>query len=334
MSEIEEAKAVSESSIEKREVAIPSVKQIDVTLLTEDYVRLVERQIELRSKLLMTAVKATKPHDWVDFGGKPYLEGEGGWRIMSAVRGFKVGETIFSGDKEQIDGHYYVEAATEVEWMGQTTIGLGDCSTIDSFFTGKDGDAGKLAAETKRTGNAQIAARLILGDAKKKARENSISRAVTELMGLKGLKWEDLAELGYGASTAGAKVEFKTGSQGGQTGTYTVTRALQATKGSKFNLQGQIVSFQERTPKTKILTDYTLSEPGTDSTVKVTCWGNATEGAANGRWLYCENVVVDEYQGRVQYQAKSVSIVELEAPAPEGDPLLQKSEPVQGEIGG
>ena len=46
------------------------------TMLTEKFVEQAGKQIELRSKLLILGLKALKPHDFQDFDGKPYLEGE------------------------------------------------------------------------------------------------------------------------------------------------------------------------------------------------------------------------------------------------------------------
>lgn len=330
MSNTVDAEVISEKT-ETRTLAVPSVKQIDVMLLTDDYVRLVEKQIELRHKLLLTAVRATKKHDWIDFGGKPYLEGEGAARIMAAVRGFKVGEAIFQ--EEKIGDHYFIDCLLQIEWMGQSVVALGDCSTVDKFFTGAEGDAGILAREEKRTGSKELAARLIRGDARKKARENAISRGVSELMGLKGLTWDDLKGLGYDSTAAGATVTFKAGSQGGDTGTYTITKALQAARGSVFDLQGQISNVRERKPKEKTITDYFLIEPGTDAVLNVSVWGSAVPGAVKDAWVHCEKVTAGEYNGKPQFSAKSVRVVEIEAPAPEPDPL-RKQDPAQGEIGG
>ncbi len=333
MSETVEAEVISERKEQPRQVLVPNVKAIETVLLTDEYVKNVERQIELRRKLLMTIVKATREHDWIDFDGKPYLEGEGAYSGMAAVRGFVIRETVYS--EEFTEGHYFLEALTPMEWMGQSTVGYGDCNTADSFFTGRDGKGGKLAKETERTGSHDIAVRIVKEDAKKKARENSISRGFMELTGLKGVTWGDLEELGYTPKGAGAKVEFKKGSQGGDTGTITILQALQAPKGSVFNLRGQIANVQERTPKTRTLTDYQLIEAGDDETIKVTVWGNAVPGAVKGAWLYCDRVAVDEYQGRPQFQAKAVSIVEIQVPAPseQPDPLMSdKPNNKQGEL--
>jgi hypothetical protein len=163
----------------------PAIVEDDKMMLTEKYVEAASRQIDLRKKLLALALKALKPHDLQDFDGKPYLEGEGAARIMAVVRGFKVGAAVFN--LEQIMPHFFVECSIPMEFMGATTVAIGDCSTQDSFFTGKEGNGGRFKKYIDQTGSETMAARLLLGDAKKKARENAISRGVSELLGIKGL---------------------------------------------------------------------------------------------------------------------------------------------------
>ena len=232
------------------------------TMLTNEFVEQAGKQLELRSKLLMLGLKALKPHDFQDFDGKPYLEGEGAARIMAVVRGFKVGEAKFV--VENITPHYFIECGIPMEFMGATTVAIGDCSTADGFFTGAGGSAGRYGKYIAQTGSEIMAARLLLGDAKKKARENAISRGVCELLGLKGLSWDDLALLGFTRGQAGAKVNFKQGSQGAEIKTLTVREGLQATKGSVLNIRGVAVDCKERTVKTQKgmtpITDYTFAD--------------------------------------------------------------------------
>ena len=171
-------------------LVVPPVSAVPA-MLTEKYIEQAGKQIEYRKRLLMTALKALRPHDFQDFDGKPYLEGEGAARIMAIIRGFKVGEAVFK--VEIIAPHYFVDCQLPIEWMGQTAIAQGDCSTADPFFTGRDGNAGIFKRHLDRTGSESIAARLVLADAKKKARENALSRGVSELLGIKGLTWGSLS---------------------------------------------------------------------------------------------------------------------------------------------
>lgn len=279
-------------------------------MLDDNYIERAGKQIELRGKLLAIALKAVKPHDFQDFDGKPYLEGEGAARIMAVVRGFKVSEAIFK--IEQVEKHYFVECQIPIEWMGQSTVSLGDCSTADPFFTGRDGNAGLYGKHLTRTGSEAMAARLILGDTKKKARENALSRAVSELLGIKGLSWADLKEIGFDKGQAGSQVKFKQGSQGGEVNNLEVGQALGATEGSIINIKGLYSSHKERDIKKRDgtkskVTDYILMNmDGKD--IKITTWGSVCKGELNiGNEMFAENVAVKEYKGSLQYTAKEIS---------------------------
>jgi hypothetical protein len=199
--EVQEVEATAQEAPQ-----VPVILENDGLMLTQGFVDKAGKQIELRAQLIRTALKAVRPHDFQDFDGKPYLEGEGAARIMAVVRGFKVGEAKFN--IEQIFPHYFIECQIPIEFMGATTVALGDCSTADPFFCGKAGDGGIFKRHLDRTGSDAMAARLVLGDAKKKARENALSRGVSELLGLKGLSWKDLEQLGFKRTEAGASIQF------------------------------------------------------------------------------------------------------------------------------
>lgn len=278
--------------------------------LTEKQVETASKQIELRSKLLTIALKAVKPHDLQDFDGKPYLEGEGAARIMAVIRGFKVGEAKFN--IENIHPHYFVECNIPMEFMDATTVAIGDCSTADPFFTGRDGQSGQYKKHLDRTGSDTMAARLILGDAKKKARENAISRGVTELLGLKGLSWSDLEALGFRRTEAGASVAFKKGSQGAELKVLTVSELNLLAKGSVANLRGFFVSARNRKGTNKAgkayeVTSYQITD--NHSTINISKYG-PDKLFTPGAEVFAEKVVVDEYQGTKQFLAESIEITE------------------------
>ena len=303
---MDEQPIVPEVVESKGQALSPAIVEDNKMMLTDNYVEAAGRQIDLRKKLLGLALKALKPHDFQDFGGKPYLEGEGAARIMAVIRGFKVGAAVFT--TEQIMPHYFVECNIPMEFMGATTVALGDCSTQDSFFTGQSGNGGRFGAYIKQTGSETLASRLLLGDAKKKARENAISRGVTELLGIRGLSWDDLSQLGFTKSAAGAQVNFKTGSQGAEIKTITLADVGKLTKGSVFNVKAEIHDARERTVAgNKNVTDYTVVEGPIK--MKITAWGSCVEGVKQGSILYFSGVTVGEYQGSLQYTAKEVSAV-------------------------
>jgi uncharacterized protein YdeI (BOF family) len=294
--------------VEKKDA--PMVLEDNKTMLSEQYVETAGKQIELRSKLIMTALKALKPHDFQDFEGKPYLEGEGAARIMAVVRGFKVGEAKFV--IEQIAPHYFVDCSIPMEFIGATTVAIGDCSTSDSFFTGRDGKGGRFKKYVDQTGSEIMATRLLLGDAKKKARENSISRGVSELLGLKGLSWFDLEQWGFSRSGAGSTVTFKQGSQGGEVKTLTVTEAISVKAGSVIDIRGVLVDWEVKQvgKDKKDITSYVLHDGTNKITIKR--WGAAKEGLDVNKEVFCSKVKTELYQDRLQYLATDIALVESE----------------------
>jgi hypothetical protein len=297
---------------EETQEKIPEVMpaQEEKVMLTEKYVETAGRQIELRSKLLMTALKALKPHDFQDFEGKPYLEGEGAARIMAVVRGFKVGEAKFK--IENIAPHYFIECEIPMEWMGQTTVALGDCSTADPFFTGKAGNGGIFKKHLDRTGSETMAARLVLGDAKKKARENAISRGVSELLGIKGLSWDDLAAFGFRRAEAGGSIQFKTGSQGGEIRVLQPSEALTTKAGSIIHIIGILVDFQTSQvgKDKKDITSHTIKDLIGDTRITVKKWGKLHAGLEQNQKVFCSKCRVADFRGSKQFLAESIEGVD------------------------
>ena len=128
------------------------------------------------------------------------------------------------------------------------------------------------------------------------------------------MSWDDFALLGFTRGQAGAKVNFKQGSQGAEIKTLTVREGLQATKGSVLNIRGEAVDCKERTVKTQKgmtpITDYTFAD-GSDK-IKISKWGTTIEGLREGLICFAEKVTVGEYQGAKQFLATEITIVENE----------------------
>jgi len=295
-----------QTEIEKDTPNVPAAGMANAGMmhLTPEYVDAVGRQVELRARLIQMALKALKPHDIQDFGGKPYIEGEGAERIMSAIGGFKVGPPVFS--IERMDPHYFITCQLTVEFHGTTITEIGDCSTCDPFFTGAKGDSGKLANYKSLTGGNEImAARMLVADAQKKARQNAISRAVTGLLGLRGLSWADLEALGFSRTAAGSNVKFKNGSQGGAVKTVTVEEFSSLPVGAVFNIRGKLISKETKEVAGGKKKTNCKVEIGPGMTTGIQKWGEVDETLV-GSPIFCEKVKVGEYNGTKQYMAESI----------------------------
>lgn len=152
-----------------------------------------ERRVEAIKTIRMTALKATSPGDWVDEGGKPYLQASGAekvrtvfgisWRVDPPVR------------HDEEDGHFryeykgtFVLGASEIEVVGSRR-------SRDAFFAMGPGKVPKAIIDIDP------------GDVQKAAFSNCISNGMTRLLGIRNLSWAELEKVGITREGAG-RVEF------------------------------------------------------------------------------------------------------------------------------
>ncbi len=174
------------------------------------------RAIEARKKIAMVCVRAAEPKDFLDFGGRPYLQGPGAQRIMSAA-GISMSAPEW-GDVEWSGDDALITVAAEFYWppTGCRIVEIGSCSTRDKFFVPHDGQEAKNPGFrfsqylAQVNGDRALAKRMLSLDVRKKAYSNLIARGVAAVMGLKALTWERLEEYGF-QRTEGVK--FRKGSE-------------------------------------------------------------------------------------------------------------------------
>jgi len=177
--------------------------------LTEEAIVEMEKQLELRERFLKIVQKTVKPKFWRIFGESVYLEGAGGYQC-GAVLGIK----FDSGPPRKMrkeNGHYMWIYEVIATLGGRSSPPcLGTCASDNKFFCRKPtANAPKaLPVPPEEVDEANVM---------KKAYENGISRAVTALLGLRGLKREDLKSMGIEENKTGGTVDFKKGSRGGDT---------------------------------------------------------------------------------------------------------------------
>lgn len=150
-----------------------------------------EKRIDAINRIKLAALKVTNAHDWVDQGGKPYLQASGGEKV---ARLFGISWRI---DEPQLtiseDGHF------EFVYKGYFALGNSEIEAIgtreskDDFFTwsGK-----KSPSEIDR------------GDVRKAAYTNCIANGVTRILGIRNMTWDDLKTAGIDREKAG-KVDYK-----------------------------------------------------------------------------------------------------------------------------
>jgi hypothetical protein len=152
-----------------------------------------EKRVNAIKRIKQAALSVTSKHDWVDQGGKPYLQVSGSEKI---ARLFGMSWTI---DEPQLtteeDGHF------SYTYKGKFTIG----STPPIDFIGSRGS--KDAFFSKSHGNDIPPSEIDRNDIKKAAYTNLLGNGITRLLGLRNLTWEEVNNAGIKKEDAG-KVEY------------------------------------------------------------------------------------------------------------------------------
>jgi len=155
-----------------------------------------EKRVSILKKVLGVAVKRTSAYDWVDQNGKPYLTASGAEKLLP-VFGISIEAT--SSKKTMCEdeaGTYYIyEARGTFSWAGGKIEAIGSCSSRDRFFAYSKGQLKAM----KDVDECNIM---------KAAYSNLMVRGITQLLGIRNLSWEQLAEFGIKPENA-QKVEYK-----------------------------------------------------------------------------------------------------------------------------
>ena len=187
-------------------LATMSADQID------NMIAVMDKAADARQRIFQACLRRAQPDDFIDFDGKPYLEGEGADRIAATV-GIQLGRPLI--EVRTVGDDIFVEVVGEATWpmTGAIASEFGSCSTRDKFFSGRDGDSATMSRLLESAnGDRKLAAEMLAGHVKKKAIANWKSRVVSAVLGVKGLTWADLEKLGLNRSQSGAAVQFKKGS--------------------------------------------------------------------------------------------------------------------------
>lgn len=152
-----------------------------------------EKSLAAFQKIKGTVLKVTNAHDWVDQGGRPYLQASGGEKVARLFGiSWTIGEPLLETEES---GHFSYTYKGVFSLMGTSIEAIGTRSSKDGFFKryGKQGDT-LPPTEIDR------------GDVKKSAYTNLIGNGVSRLLGIRNLSWEELEAAGI---HRGAKVEYR-----------------------------------------------------------------------------------------------------------------------------
>jgi len=155
-----------------------------------------EKRIEAVKKIKSLALKVTNGLDWVDMGGKPYLQSSGGEKI---ARLFGISWQINEPTITTEEGGHFTYTYTGIFSLGGVSIeAVGTRSSKDPFFS-------------RAHGSDVLPSEIDKGDVKKAAFTNLTANGITRLLGIRNLTWE---ELGVAGIQKGKGVTYNQGDQG------------------------------------------------------------------------------------------------------------------------
>ncbi len=176
----------------------------------------------------MAALKITRPGDWTNMGGKPYLEASGA-RKMRGLFGVTIETPVLTIEEiHDADGPCWT-----FTFMGRASHSflasvpaMGTCSSRDDFFGIEsewkkvEGSVEKVKVKRPKT---IMEINAIRGNLEKTALTNYQRNAIVQILGLDGLEWSDVtAETQITPEQCG-KVAFQKGAKGGQADTSLIT---------------------------------------------------------------------------------------------------------------
>jgi len=206
-----------------------------------------EKNIEFFNKVKVVALKLTKPQDWLDQGGTPYLMDRGAENIAIAFGVDVSGLGLRMEWAEDEKGRYYSFIATGKAYakkLGRYIEDIGVCSQRDKFF-------GVVNGQFKEIAEVDMA------NIRRKAVTNLYSRLIKRVIGLMGVTFADLTLAGIDPAAI-VKVEYKTGAQkAGQ-----VTGLSEEGKTMKQKLEAMLLLManKDKAVATKLLEKYSYWE--------------------------------------------------------------------------
>lgn len=190
----------SEQAIQRVEVA----REMERPTADVDVLAIIERRNAMLERILRYAISATHAGQWVDQGGKPYPTAPAA-EVMArrcAVRIENVHTEKMPSSDDKGPFYLYVATCTASLPGGFDSLqAMGTCSSRDTFL-GTETKAGRLMSEIDE------------GNILKAAYSNMLVNAITRLLGVRNLTWEQLASYGINQGQV-AKVDYHQGSKGG-----------------------------------------------------------------------------------------------------------------------
>jgi hypothetical protein len=169
-----------------------------------------EKMATLYDRIRKVALSKTSLADWIDEGGKPYLQ-RGGCDKVGAFIGASYTSPTYEVErsKDENGDLLIIYCSLMILWQRRELPEIGSASSRDPFFGVRGGKFLPLS-EIDQT------------DLRKKSLTNALNRGIKGILGL-SLTWEEVAQITENRVTrekviaAGQGVNFSKGTQGGKT---------------------------------------------------------------------------------------------------------------------
>ena len=185
------------------EVIPAKATQIVPQQLTNADVLALEEAAKNFERVMILAMKMTNASDWIDQGGKPYLQASGAEKIAVPF-GLSYGpvnpaEPIRCEEREDKKGKYLIFTAHYFAARGERRV----------EFIGRASTRGDLFSRGQTLDFEEISIPNVMGQ----AQTNALGNCITRILGIRNLTWEQLGK--YGIRQGDSKrVEYKKKSEG------------------------------------------------------------------------------------------------------------------------
>lgn len=185
----------------------------------DSLLEIARKRVEFFDKVTKLSLLRTSVHDWTDQQGKPYLQSSGAEKLM-AVWGIYVKETHLDIEMDELSGlpSYKMTGRVGSRLLGIEMDVIGGRNAADDFFAGTACVCGNMRRDH---GDEQMfecpgfklePKRVDLLDVQKAAYSNFLVNAITRIIGMRGLTWDDVANVTEGRitkDTCTGKVTYK-----------------------------------------------------------------------------------------------------------------------------
>jgi len=176
-----------------------------------------EKRLAAFETIWRGSLSRTNAHDWVNEGGKPYLQASGAQKI---ARWLGVSWRVNPPVEEDLgSGHYLIKYTGEFHLGGAIISETGSRSSKDPFFS-------------RAKGRDLPASEIDKGNVMKAAYTNLLGRGIQSLLGLRNLTWADLEKYASVNQKAVGSVPY------GKPATDQGSRAPSSSQGKKEAQQG------------------------------------------------------------------------------------------------